>query len=150
MEELVQDLLDLHVAERHSRGRPRAHVRKVEGRMRKRVGAGVSKAVAARILGVSTNTLDKWIVRGRVPTVRGDGGRQLVALAPLVELGANIKQLREAGQTEGLLSTAILELEQRDHAYVREFKELYGDSIDALRRGELVPATIPDSFGPDD
>jgi transposase-like protein len=150
MEELVQDLLDLRVAERHSRGKPRAHVRKVEDRMRNRVGPGVSKAVAARILGVSTNTLDKWIARGRVPTVRGNGGRQVVALLPLVELGANIKQLREAGQTEGLLAAAILALEQRDHAYVREFDELYGDSLDALKRGELVPATIPDGFGPDD
>jgi transposase-like protein len=118
--------------------------------MRKRVGPGVSKAVAARILGVSTNTLDKWIARGRVPTVRGSGGRQVVALLPLVELGANIKQLREAGQTDGLLAAAILELEQRDPAYMSEFDELYGDSLDALKRGELVPATIPDSFGPDD
>ena len=118
--------------------------------MRKRLGPGVPKAVAARILGVSTNTLDKWIARGRVPTVRGDDGRRLVALLPLVELGTNIKQLREAGQSAGLLAAAIVELEQRDHAYVSEFKELYGESIDALRRGELVPATIPDSFGPDD
>jgi transposase-like protein len=149
-EELVQDLFDLRVAERHSRGKPRAHVRKVEGRMRKRVGPGVSKAVAARTLGVSTNTLDKWIARGRVPTVRASGGRQLVALLPLVELGANIKRLREAGQTEGLLAAAILELEQRDHAYMSEFYELYGDSLNALSRGELVPATIPDSFGSDD
>jgi transposase-like protein len=118
--------------------------------MRKRVGRGVSKAVAARVLGVSTNTLDKWIARGRVPTVRGSGGRQLVALVPLVDLAAKVKQLREAGQTDGLLAAAIFELEQRDPAYLREFDELYGDSLDALGRGELVPATIPDSFGPDD
>jgi hypothetical protein len=81
---------------------------------------------------------------------RASGGRQLVALLPLVELGANIKRLREAGQTEGLLAAAILELEQRDHAYMSEFYELYGDSLNALSRGELVPATIPDSFGSDD
>jgi hypothetical protein len=118
--------------------------------MRKRVGPGVSKAVAGRTLGVSTNTLDKWIARGRVPTVRDNGGRQLVALLPLVELGANIKRLREVGQTDGLLAAAILELEQRDHAYQREFDELYRDSLNALKHDELVPATVPDSLGSDD
>jgi DNA-binding transcriptional regulator YiaG len=136
-EELVHDLVDLRVAERHSRGRTRAHVRKVEDRVRRRVGQGVSKAVAARVLGVSTNTLDKWIARGRVPTVAGNRGRQSVALIPLVELATEVSQLREAGRTEGLLAAAILELGQKDPAYLRD-------------RGELVPATVPDSFGPGD
>jgi transposase-like protein len=149
-EELVQDLVDLRVAERHIRGKSRAQVRKVEDRMLERVGAGVSKAVAARILGVSTNTLDKWIARGRVPTESGKRGREVVAIVPLVELAAEVAQLREAGQTEGLLAAAILELEQKDPVFHREFGELYGDSLGALERNELVPAAIPDSFGPHD
>jgi transposase-like protein len=149
-EELVHDLVDLRVAERHSRGKPRAHVRKVEDRMRRRVGRGVSKAVAARVLGVSTNTLDKWIARGRVPTAAGDGGRQVVALEPLVELATEVAELREAGQTDGLLAAAILELDQKDPTYLRDFSDLYGASLAAIARGELVPATIPESFGPGD
>jgi len=149
-EELVHDLVDLRVAERHSRGKPRAHVRKVEDRMRRRVGHGVPKAVAARVLGVSTNTLEKWIARGRVPTAASSSGRQVVALEPLVELAAEVAQLREAGQTDGLLAAAILELDQKDASYLRDFSDLYGASLDATQRGELVPATIPDSFGPGD
>jgi transposase-like protein len=150
IEEFVHDLVDLRFAERHSRGKPRAHVRKVEDRMRRRVGHGVSKAVAARVLGVSTNTLDKWIARGRVPTVEGTSGRQAVALEPLVELATEVAQLREAGQTDGLLAAAILELEQKDPVYRRDFNDLYGESVAAAERGELVSATVPESFGPED
>lgn len=149
-EELIHDLVDLRVAERSSRGEPRERVRTVEGRMRKRVGAGVPKAVAARVLGVSVKTLDKWIARGRVPTVAGTNGRRLVALSPLVDLAAAVEQLREAGRTEGLLATALLELQQQDPQYRRNFHDLYGESLAAVERGDLVPATIPETFGPND
>ena len=118
--------------------------------MRRRVGRGVPKAVAARVLGVSTNTLDKWIARGRVPTAASNSGRQVVALEPLVELAAEVAQLREAGHTDGLLSAAIIELDQKNPAYLRDFNDLYGASLDAMERGELVPAVIPESFGPGD
>jgi len=146
-EELVHDLIDLHVAGRDG---DRARVRKVEDRVRARVGTGVPKAVAARVLGFSVNTLDKWIARGRIQVVPSRNGRQLVALEPLVDLAAEVERLRDAGKTEGLLAAAILALQQDDPAYREEFEELYGESLEAMRRGELVPATIPDTFGPDD
>jgi hypothetical protein len=149
-EELVHDLVDLRIAERSSRGKPRQRVRNVEGRMRKRLGNGVPKAVAARVLGVSVNTLDKWIARKRVPTVPGAKGRRLVAVSPLVDLAAELEKLREAGRTEGLLAAALLELQQQDPRYREDFAGLYGESLAAMERDELVPATVPESFGPDD
>lgn len=146
-EELVHDLVDLHVAGRD--GDPE-RVRKVEVRVRGRVGDGVPKAVAARVLGFSVNTLDKWIARGYVKTVEGKNGRQLVALEPLVDLAAEVEQLRETGKKDGLLAAAILALQMEDPKYRQEFDELYGDSLEAMRKGDLIPFTIPDTFGPED
>lgn len=153
MEELVHDLVDLNVAHRSSRGKPRQRVSHVEGRMRKRVGPGVSKTTASRVLGVSVNTVDKWIARGSIPTVRatgGTGGKRLVELTGLIDLATAMEDLREAGQTTGVLAAAILHLQQHDTRYRRDLEELYGESLTAAKSGDLMPATIPDTFGPED
>jgi hypothetical protein len=149
-DELVRTLVDLKVAHRTSRGTPRERVMRVEVRVRKQVGLGVTKAVAARVLGVSVPTVDKWIARGRIPTVGNEDGPRRVALEALVELAAEVEELRDAGQTEGLVAAALLRLEQSDPAYRADFDELYGDGLAAAERGDLVPAAIPGSFGPDD
>jgi excisionase family DNA binding protein len=149
-EELLHDLVDLQAAERSSRGKPREHVRRVEARMRERIGAGVTKTVAARVLGVSVPTIDKWIDRGRIPTTYTPKGRRRVALGPLVSLAGAVQELREAGQTDGLVAAALLRLQQSDPAFRQELVDLYGPSLDAMSRGDLVPAAIPDDFGPDD
>jgi len=146
-EELVHDLIDLHVAGRDG---DRDRMRKVEDRVRIRVGDGVPKAVAARVLGFSVNTLDKWIARGRVETVEGKNGRRLVAIEPLVDLAAQVEEIRETGKKDGLLAAAILALQLEDPEYEQEFDELYGESLEAMRKGDLIPFTIPDTFGPDD
>jgi excisionase family DNA binding protein len=149
-EELVQNLIDLKVARRSSRGKPAERVRRVEGRVLKSVGNGITKAVAARVLGVSVPTVDKWIARGQIPTVANGSGPRRVALGPLVDLATLVEELRESGQTEGLVAAALLRLEQEDPAYRKDFDELYGESLEAVKRGDLVPATIPDTFGPED
>ena len=149
-EELVQDLVDLKVARRSSRGKPAERMRLVEGRVCKRVGAGVPKAVAARVLGVSVPTVDKWVARGRIPTVLNGSGPRRVALSALVDLAARVEELRDQGQTEGLVAAALLRLEQEDPVYRDNFDELYGSSLAAAERGDLVPATIPETFGPED
>src|SRR3954447_14780266 len=98
-EDLVHDLVDLKIAARASRGRPAERMQRVERRVRTRVGAGVSKTVAARVLGVSVPTVDKWVARGRIPTVPNSSGPRKVALAALVDLAATVELLREAGKT---------------------------------------------------
>lgn len=149
-EELVNDLVDLQVAWRTTRGEPRERVSRVERRMRERLGPGVPKTVAARVLGVSVPTIDKWIDRGRIPVMYTPRGQRRVALGPLVALAAEVQGLREAGQTEGLIAAALLRLQQEDPEFRKEVDELYGESLEAMRRGDLVPAVIPESFGPED
>jgi excisionase family DNA binding protein len=149
-EELVQDLVDLKVAQRSSSGKPRERVLRVDSRVRQRIGSGVPKAVAARVLGVSVPTVDKWIARGRIPTVRTGGGSPKVALSTLVDLAASIEELREAGKTDCLVAAGLLRLEQTDPVYRKDFKKLYGDSLAAAQQGDLVPAVIPDTFDSED
>lgn len=88
-EELVHDLVDLHIAGRDSDW---DRVRRVEERVLDRVGEGVPKAVAARVLDVGMTTLNSWIAHGRVEAIEGKNGRQLVATRPLVELAAQTGQ----------------------------------------------------------
>jgi excisionase family DNA binding protein len=149
-EESVQNLVDLKVARRSSRGTPAERLRRVESRVRQSVGSGVSKAVAARVLGVSVPTIDKWIERGRIPTVPNGSGPRRVEVGALVSLGALVEELRERGQTGGLVATALQRLEQQDPVYRRDLDELYGKSLAAAKRGDLMPASIPETFGPDD
>jgi excisionase family DNA binding protein len=149
-EELVHDLVDLQVARRASRGKPRERVSRVEQRMRERLGPGVPKTVAARVLGVSVPTIDKWIDRGRIPVISTPKGQRRVALGPLVSLAAEVQALREAGQTDGLIAAAVLRLQQEGPKFQKEFDELYGESLAAMARGDLVPFEIPDTFGPED
>ena len=151
MEEFVHDLVDLKVARRSSRGKPRQRVSNVESRMRRRVGPGVSKTVASRVLGVSVNTVDKWIARGSVPTVRAAGGKRLVELTALIDLATAIEDLREAGHTTGVLAAAILHLQQHDASLSPGLRgAVRRESLAAADRGDLIPATIPDTFGPED
>ena len=118
--------------------------------MRKRIGPGVSKTVASRVLGVSVNTVDKWIARGSIRTVRAKGEKRLVELMGLIDLATAMEDLREVGHTTGVLAAAILHLQQHAPHYRRDFEELYGESLAAAESSDLIPATIPDTFGPED
>jgi hypothetical protein len=73
-----------------------------------------------------------------------------VEVGALVGLAAIVEELRELGHTEGLVATALLHLEQQDPVYRSDLEELYGNSLAAPRKRNLVPASIPETFGPDD
>jgi hypothetical protein len=106
------------------------------------------KRVAARLLGVSVPTLNKWIVRGWIPAT--ESRPQKVLRDPLLDVALQVRQLRRAGQVEGVLAQAIHRLQAEDPDYQRQAQELYGASLAAMEKGDLVPATIPDGFGPND
>jgi hypothetical protein len=151
VENIVEDLLDLQAADRESRSpEVKARLRRITER---RVDAqqGIPKAVAARMLGISVNTLDKWIARGRVAVLKDTrSGRTLVATVPFARLLNEVRDLRAAGATEGILAAAIARLEREDPQYQREFAKLYGAGIAAMNEGRLKPVELPEAFGPED
>lgn len=120
----------------------------IEG-LRSEIDDTVPKAVAARLLSVSVPTLNKWIARGLIPT-RPSGRYQRVPRDPLLELAGRVEELRRAGKQDGLLAEVAHRLQTAEPEYQQQAEALYGASLDALRRGNLVPADIPATFGPDD
>lgn len=150
-EQSILTLVDLYAAERTSRGKePRRRIRLARDRVAHGLSPGVPKAVAARVLGVSVPTLDKWVARGRVRTVHGSGRRVLVDREHLVAFAVDVQALRELGQGDGILGAAIQRLKRTDPQYRADFADLYGDSLTAVERDDLAPLVIPDTLGPDD
>lgn len=150
-EAVVEDLADLYVVEKDVRSRP---ARERLGRMADRKATatkGLRKAAAARMLGVSVNTLDKWISRGRLLLVRDtETGRDLVEIRAFVPLFVKVRNLRAAGQRDGIIAAAVAELEREDPEYQRAFSELYGPSQKAAAANRLKPVVVPSNFGPED
>ncbi len=151
VEELVEDLADLHVAERAARGSTRAHIQRVQARRARAAAGGIAKAPAARLLGISVNTLDKWIARGRISTVSRPGSARVgVDPVQLARLLIAVRVLREQGRRSGVLAGAIQQLEREDLRYQREFAELYAPSLESMATGNLKPLELPETFGPED
>jgi hypothetical protein len=106
-----------------------------------------SKAQAAQLLDVSTTTLEQWIGSGLLPVVRIERyKRDRVPARPLLELAAQVKQLRRTGRHRGLLVEALSRLEQEDPWWRAEFERLYGPGLRAMRSDDLVKVDL-DSFG---
>ncbi len=149
--DIVEDLVDLQIADRDSRSpQVKARLRRLTER-RVRAQHGLSKAEAARMLDISVNTLDKWIARGRVAVVRDDSSpRTLVAIVPFAGLVREVRELRARGETSGVLAAAIAQLERDDPDYQHAFAELYGASLQAVQAGHLTPLALPEGFGPED
>jgi hypothetical protein len=151
VEDIVEDLLDLQAADRDSRSPVvKERLRRVAER-RADAQRGIPKAVAARMLDISVNTLDKWIGRDRVAVVHDPrSGRTLVATVPFARLLSEVRELRAAGTSDGVLAAAIARLERDDPEYQREFAELYGVGLEAMGENRLKPVSIPKAFGPED
>lgn len=121
----------------------------VEADLREDVGASVPKASAARILGVSTTTLEKWVSRGILATAEGPGGREEIDAATLTDLAEEVERLRELGQDRALVATAFHRLAQRDTRIQRSLEQHLGEGLRALKEGRVRELDIA-SFGPED
>jgi len=151
VQDIVEDLVDLQVADRESRSPAvKERLRRLTER-RVRSHRGITKAEAARMLDVSVNTLDKWIARGRVAVVHDeDSGRTLVAIVPFARVLHEVREVRARGQADGVLAAAITRLEHEDPEYQYDFAALYGASLRAAVDDRLKPLSLPHGFGPDD
>lgn len=110
----------------------------------------LSKTETAKLLRVSVNTLDKWIGRGVIPTITDARyKRARIPVRAALKLAAEVDDLRHLGRDRGVLAAAMSRLEQRDPEWQRAFDDQYGESLDAMRRGDLVELDL-DSFGSND
>lgn len=87
--------------------------------LRRDAGEWLTKSSAARILGVSRNTLDKWVSRGVIPT--RDRG---VDRAGLEEIAVELDGLRASGEDRALLAEALYRLEQEDPQWQKKIAEI--------------------------
>jgi len=110
----------------------------------------MSKAQAAKVIGISVPTLDKWIERRIVPIKRAESGRPRVPRDTALDLAQRVDDLRERGRERNLIAAVVDQLQRQDSSYQREFLKLYGPGLRALAEGELVSAAPTDAFGPDD
>lgn len=152
VEDKVRTIVELTEAEAEAVALPTViqTIHRTRDLMESEVGDGVSQSVAARVLGTSPNTLNKWVARGAISKVHLSGRkREQVSRAQTVRLAVELRRLRSLGEP-GLLAAAIQRLERDDPEYQREFGELYGSSLKAMRKGDLVPAGIPENFQPGD
>jgi hypothetical protein len=102
------------VAESVSDHTERERLARVERELRDEVGRGVPKRRAAAVLGVSVTALDRWIARGRLPTIRRPGSsRQEIDADALLAVAEGMERLRERGQRRGVLGAAIDEARER-------------------------------------
>jgi hypothetical protein len=74
------------------------------------IGPTVSRAAAARLLGVSHTGLDRWVERGEISTVLTPAGRREVPVSELVELLDDLEALEPGPQR---LARAIRERQRR-------------------------------------
>jgi DNA-binding transcriptional MerR regulator len=110
----------------------------------------MSKAEAAKAIGVSAATLDRWIEQQIVPAKRAGSGQPRVPRDTALDLARRVADLRRRGRDRNLVVAVVDELQRADPAYQREFQKLYGPGLRALASGELVSAAPTDDFGPDD
>ena len=109
-----------------------------------------TKADAAQRLGVSAQTLDAWVARGIMPTVRdAKHKRERVPLGLLLALAAEIEALREQGRQRGLLIEALSRLEAEDDRWRDEIAPLLERARAPFDRSDYVPARR-DGWHPED
>jgi hypothetical protein len=53
-------------------------------------------------------------------------------------------------ETPAILAPGARFARPKEASDLRDFSDLYGESLHAMERGELVAARIPESFGPRD
>jgi DNA-binding transcriptional regulator YiaG len=110
----------------------------------------MSKTQAARVIGISVPTLDKWVEQRIVPVKRAASGRPRIPRDTALDLAERVADLRDRGRERNLVVALVDQLQRDDSLYQREFRKLYGPGLRALVKGDLVSAAPTDAFGPDD
>jgi hypothetical protein len=91
---LINDVLRLRRAERASLAHD--EIAAVRAHLEELAGPTATRALAARLLGVSQTALDRWIANGDVPVLVSSVGRREVPLHALLELLEAVQERRLA------------------------------------------------------
>lgn len=111
-EQRIRDIVRLRRAERVTPAKD--DVAAVRANLEAAVGRTVTRALAARLLGISQTALDRWVHRGEIPVVITPGGRREV---PLTEVVGLIMALEEReGRRDDSYALASLMRERRTAA----------------------------------
>lgn len=111
----------------------------------------VPKASAARILGVSTTTLDRWVARRLIPTApAARGSHQEVPRDALLDVAEAVADIRRLGADRRVLVEALRRLHAEDAETRSSVEEDLGAALTAADRGDLVKFTLPDDWDPED
>jgi hypothetical protein len=95
-ESLISDVVRLRRAEHRAPPSARDDIAAVRANLESMAGATVTRAIAARLLGVSQTALERWIVGGDIPVVIARSGRHEVPLHALVKLIEAVRERRLA------------------------------------------------------
>jgi DNA-binding transcriptional regulator YiaG len=128
----------------------RAELTPVIDDLRDELGPTMSKRQAAAVIGVSMPTLDKWIDRGLLPVQAALSGRPRVGRDAVLDLAERVEDLRRMGETRHLIATAVDRMLREEPQHQREFEQLYGPGLAAMREGDFVSAAPGPDFGPGD
>jgi DNA repair photolyase len=118
--------------------------------LRRDLDETMSKAQAAKVIGVSVPTLDKWIEQRIVPVERAASGRPRVPRDTALDLAERVADLRDRGRERNLIVAVVHQLQRDDSTYQREFRKLYGPGLRALAKQQFVSAAPTADFGPED
>ena len=102
---LLEDVVSLRQAERIPDAA--VHVAHVRASLEDALGPTVSRALAARVLGVSQTALDRWVSANEVPTVLTPNGRREVPRHFLVDLVESVEALAREGVQRHRLAAAL-------------------------------------------
>ncbi|HEY3759666.1 MAG TPA: hypothetical protein VGL37_07870 [Solirubrobacteraceae bacterium] len=91
---LIEDVVRLRRAERVSSARE--EIAAVRADLEELIGPTATRALAARLLGVSQTALDRWIASGDIPVLLTRVGRREVPLHALLELIEAVRERRLA------------------------------------------------------
>ena len=104
----------------------------VRAQLERRMGSSVSLMMAARILGVSQTTVDRWSRCGDLPVVVSNSGRREIPVGALAELYERVEVERSAGRSH-VLEPVVREW--RDAAAAMDIESVAGGDADAHARG---------------
>lgn len=128
MPRAIEEILRLRRAERLADRALRAELRTVREFLEDIAGPTITRAEAARLLGLSQTALDRWIAKDEISSVITPLGRREIPLSELVELLEDVERVRGTGIRRPLA------------AVIRERRRRSSESVDLDR---LLPRRRP-------